>query len=278
MDWWRTGFDGAIAFRYLAGHRGRRLGRFQVEHVTPGCFIAAPDEGGYAMELRGRRVEVQVGSASIVPPGQPHLIEDLGAARMVREWVSVRWTVLGTIDLFDLILPPLAVGGRAGEAISRIVPELNAAARACVEFDLGVLAEREARGCELLRIVLAESRNREGLHARISTIARMRPALELMQARLADPIGRAALARSVGLSETRFHVVFASALGCSPYAYFRRLRLARACELLSSTQEPIAAIAGAVGFRDAFHFTRSFTAAYGASPRAYRAQVRQAWS
>jgi transcriptional regulator GlxA family with amidase domain len=50
-----------------------------------------------------------------------------------------------------------------------------------------------------------------------------------------------------------------------------RLRLERACALLSRSSQAIATVAQEVGFYDQSHFNRAFRQAYGAAPSNYRA-------
>jgi AraC family transcriptional regulator, positive regulator of tynA and feaB len=56
----------------------------------------------------------------------------------------------------------------------------------------------------------------------------------------------------------------------------RLRRLARAREELTDSDRTVSAIAHRWGFSDPSHFTRSFKAAYGLSPRAYRLAAREA--
>jgi AraC family transcriptional regulator len=85
----------------------------------------------------------------------------------------------------------------------------------------------------------------------------------------------AELAAAAGLSRAHFSVVFARATGLPPVRYVRRARLERARELLAAGDLPVAAVARAVGFRDAAHFHRAFAREEGLTPGRYRAQARE---
>ena len=54
------------------------------------------------------------------------------------------------------------------------------------------------------------------------------------------------------------------------HQYLISYRIARAIDLLTTTDESINAIAAAVGFRDICHFTRIFRQKTGQIPSAYR--------
>lgn len=77
--------------------------------------------------------------------------------------------------------------------------------------------------------------------------------------------------RHVGKSHTLVDRAFRTALGTSVQKEIMRLRLARATELLTSTDLPIRDVARASGFASFSYFCSSFAAAHGMSAAAYRA-------
>jgi transcriptional regulator GlxA family with amidase domain len=56
----------------------------------------------------------------------------------------------------------------------------------------------------------------------------------------------------------------------SPMAYLRKMRVERMARLLVSTDLSIAEAARSVGWRNQFHASQCFHAAYGISPTEYR--------
>ena len=80
----------------------------------------------------------------------------------------------------------------------------------------------------------------------------------------------AAIAAAARMSTFRFARGFKKAIGHSPYQYVIERRLVRAEELLRTTRESIADIAGSVGFSTQSHFTASVRNRFGATPRRYR--------
>jgi len=96
-------------------------------------------------------------------------------------------------------------------------------------------------------------------------------ARDLVDARYAEPLDVADLARTAGLSRAHFSREFKSAFGESPHAYLLTRRLERAAALLRSTDRPVIEICFAVGLRSVGSFTTSFTRAYGMTPTVYRA-------
>jgi len=78
------------------------------------------------------------------------------------------------------------------------------------------------------------------------------------------------LAAMASMSKNTFLRAFRRCYGSSPMSYLARVRLAKACELLATSDRSVTAIAQSVGFADHSHFTRTFHKAYGRSPREYR--------
>lgn len=91
-----------------------------------------------------------------------------------------------------------------------------------------------------------------------------------MQLHAHTQVGLADCAEHLGLSLSRTGALVRQHCG-APFALVRRRhRLARACQLLQGSDDPVAAIARSCGFEDPAWFSRAFTAAYGCSPRDWR--------
>ena len=99
-------------------------------------------------------------------------------------------------------------------------------------------------------------------------------AQEMMAAYGEAEIALEAMARECGLSPRAFVDAFKRKTGLLPHQWQRAARLDRARDLLVTTDWSIAQIALAVGFADQSHFSRYFSARFGASPRAWRVANR----
>ncbi len=82
------------------------------------------------------------------------------------------------------------------------------------------------------------------------------------------------LAAAAGLSVPHFSQLFRRQTGHAPIDYLIRQRIRRACRLLDTTDQSVAAIAAEVGYDDAYYFTRCFRRVMGCPPRAYRRIVK----
>ena len=78
------------------------------------------------------------------------------------------------------------------------------------------------------------------------------------------------LAARAGLSSSHFSAKFRALTGYSVTEYVKRLRMARARQLLVTSDHTIAEIAAIVGYADAFYFSRQFHVVHGASPSQFR--------
>jgi transcriptional regulator GlxA family with amidase domain len=95
-------------------------------------------------------------------------------------------------------------------------------------------------------------------------------ARDLADARYAEPVTVADMARAAGPSRAHFSREFKRAFGESPHQYLLTRRLERAAALLATTDWPVADICFAVGASSLGSFTASFSRIFGESPTAYR--------
>ncbi|MGY0709773.1 GlxA family transcriptional regulator [Azospirillum argentinense] len=98
------------------------------------------------------------------------------------------------------------------------------------------------------------------------TDARVRQATHFIEQRLDSPPSVEAIARYVGVSARQLERSFQAALGISPSAFQRRLRLDYGRWLLEHTRRTITEIAFDCGFADAAHFSRDFKTQFGEMP------------
>lgn len=85
-----------------------------------------------------------------------------------------------------------------------------------------------------------------------------------------EPSPVAAMIRLSGLSERSFARRFKQATGLSAMEYVHTLRLEEAKQMLESEDDPVEAIAQAVGYEDAAFFGRLFRRKVGITPAQYR--------
>lgn len=99
---------------------------------------------------------------------------------------------------------------------------------------------------------------------------RVRQAAHYIEQRIDNPPSLDAIARYVGLGRRQLERAFHEALGVSPIAFQRSLRLEYGSWLLLNNPPSITQIALDCGFSDGAHFSRDFRARFGVSPREYQ--------
>ncbi|MGK9232237.1 AraC family transcriptional regulator [Inquilinus limosus] len=102
------------------------------------------------------------------------------------------------------------------------------------------------------------------------TPVQLRRVTEFIEAQLEADLGLVDLARQVGLSTHHFGQAFKASTGVPPHKYVLQRRVARAEELLLSSELPIAEIAAAVGFSSQSHMTYQFRKLTGTTPSRFR--------
>jgi len=95
-------------------------------------------------------------------------------------------------------------------------------------------------------------------------------ARDLIDGGYEQPLDLEALARKAAVSPRHFSRSFRDAFGETPHQYLISRRLERARHLLRTTEDTVAEICFAVGFRSVGSFTTSFTRHVGVSPTTYR--------
>jgi transcriptional regulator GlxA family with amidase domain len=89
---------------------------------------------------------------------------------------------------------------------------------------------------------------------------------------LHSKIRMADLARVTKFSRCKFNRTFKASFGCTPRQYLRRMRIARAQNLMTMSSDPLCQIATECGFADQSHFTHCFRKVVGESPAMWRAR------
>ena len=95
-------------------------------------------------------------------------------------------------------------------------------------------------------------------------------AIRDMEEHYAEDLRIEQVAASVFLSRHQFTKVFSEAVGQTPRAYLRHIRIERAKALLGLTRLSMNIVADQSGFGEAAYFARAFRAATGMTPTEYR--------
>ncbi len=242
----------------------RAHGMTRLNGIGQAVLIVCVRGAGWC-EIGGVRHTVRAGQVLVVPPGEPHSYQ----ADQDDPW-TVWWLHVAGPDLPEL----LRTSRLTARAPVREVPDLYRVV-GLVEEVVRVL-ERDSAATSLLvasgaawhlLAILSALSDDPGVDS--SPIDRAR---DYLREHLADHLSINDLAAMAHLSASHFASLFRARVGVPPLRYLTDLRMARARELLDTTDRTIASIAEEVGYRDPFYFSRQFSAIHGVTPRAYRAQ------
>ena len=178
-----------------------------------------------------------------------------------------RWYVMRAADMPRFGEIELVLGLLAREIDSRASDTLGS--ETVVQSLLDVLFT------QLIRKIIEHSRAVPHSWGHALQHTHVRTALELMHEDCAHEWTLDELAARVGLSRAGFAQKFRTALGAPPLQYLTTLRVQKAMRLLSTSEDKLDTIAQAVGYRDAFSFSKVFKKLVGVPPKAYRQQDQQ---
>jgi AraC family transcriptional regulator, glycine betaine-responsive activator len=117
----------------------------------------------------------------------------------------------------------------------------------------------------------AAGAQRAGLMERVGTANRaVLDAVTAMESHIGDPLDLGQLARAAGVGPRQLNRLFREKLGLSTMAFYRRLRLETARNLMRNAPLAVTEVALATGFASSAHFSRACRSEYGAPPSRLR--------
>ncbi len=243
-----------------------RHGRIRRNGAPQAIVILCVDGAGWC-ELDGMRHDVFPGQFLIIPPRTPHSYY----AAVDRPW-SIWWLHVAGSDVLALLpsigltlrepTAPLANPGRIFALVESVCDDL------ATDETSGSLVAAAGGAWNLLARLAAERSMRVVGHQPIAQV------LAYLREHLDSPAKVPELAQMVGYSASHFSARFRAATGYTVTEYVKRLRMARARQLLIMSSASIAEIAEAIGYQDPFYFSRQFAAVHQVSPRRFRARMK----
>ncbi|MBP0595885.1 GlxA family transcriptional regulator [Paraburkholderia sp. LEh10] len=178
-------------------------------------------------------------------------------------------------------------GVEASEELFEIGPRRITCAGGTASIDMMLDLIARSHGAALAssisgQFVLSRIRQRSD-HQRMEIAARygvhnpkLIQVISVMEQNMEEPLAPADLAQEIGVTRRQLERLFCSSLKDTPTHFYLQLRLDRARELLQQTDMSITAICVACGFESPSHFSRTYRARFGASPRRDRSPLRSA--
>ncbi|MFX1765467.1 GlxA family transcriptional regulator [Paraburkholderia sp. A1RI-2L] len=185
--------------------------------------------------------------------------------------VTLHWEALSA---FRERYPSVAASGDLFEIGERRITCAGGTASIDMMLDLIARSHGAALASSISeQFVLSRIRQRSD-HQRMEIAARygvhnpkLIQVIGVMEQNMEEPLAPADLAQAIGVTRRQLERLFCSLLKDTPTHFYLQLRLDRARELLRQTDMSITAICVACGFESPSHFSRTYRARFGASPR-----------
>ena len=238
--------------------------RVRQEAIDQYVLIYCVDGSGWYV-LKGQRYEVKRNQYFILPAGTPHEYGATEGERWTIYWVHFRGEHASVYA--EGAQKPQEVKAAMNSNISNrnnIFEEILST----LHFGDGIEDLRYASS--LLHYYLASLRYLRQYRNTVRYDGVVNAAIHYMKENVERHLTLQDVLDYVGYSSTRFSALFKKETGSSPLAYFNRLKIEYACQMLKTTDMHINQICYKVGIEDSLYFSRMFSKVMGMSPSEYR--------
>ena len=262
------------------GRWDRSVDGFIHRKTCPCAIVAQVTMGQYEIACgKERPVLIKTGEAFLTAPDVPLTIThhcDQRTGLMMSHWIHFSFSVFDALDLMRFLKLPPRVEERWASTFGGVSEDLLAvqAPPTGNHNDLATAARINELAFKLLRLLCEFLPPESGLAGVSTGMTRLLPAIEHTRRHLDTKTTVAEMAKRVGLSTPRFHAEFRRWFGEPPLEHVRKMRLAKASELLRGTDLSLEETAQATGFCNQFHLSREFKKMYGRPPSAFRRDSR----
>ncbi len=252
----RVGFQGPSPAHYIP----RPTGSYDY------ILIYCTDGRGW-LEIGGREWRVEKQGAFLIPRHVPHSYGADPDRPWSNYWVHFQGRQGGAFT--EMIMPdisnPVIHLHRHEETVS-LIEQLYQYMSQVHTYSTLVAATgalSQLLGVIQMRMRSSEQRNRTADENIDRTV-------EFMQRNLGRKLTLKDLATLAGMSPNHYGVLFGKRYYSTPIDYFNRMKIQRACELLTTTDMRIGEVGEQLGFPDPYYFSRLFKKVMGIAPRDYR--------
>jgi AraC-like DNA-binding protein len=230
------------------------------------------NRGAGTLALGGATHDLRPGSCFLYGPGLPHQIESSADNPLGKYFIGFTGSGVGGFLARYEIEPGFVSRCLKGETIRRTFDTL---------IDRGVRKSRLARPlCALITRQLllmcrddaADPGNTDS--PAFATYTRVREHIERHYLELGT---LESIAKACAIDAPYLCRLFARYHDESPYQFLTRLRMDHASRLLLESDASVKSVAAALGFKDAFHFSRVFKAVHHVPPSRFRQSMHPQW-
>jgi AraC family transcriptional regulator of arabinose operon len=244
----------------------RAHGLVRPEGVPQSVILVCTRGSGWC-EVGGARHAVRAGQVVVLPPHAAHAYGADDSSPWTLWWLHVAGRDL--TEFLRVAGLTTAAPVRELSDVYRVVALVEEVVQA-MERDQTFASALSASGAAWHLMALLCSERTAGA-PRISAVGQ---AQEYLRQHVIERVTIEELAALARLSPSRFAARFREETGSTPLKYQTQLRMARARELLDTTDLPVASVAERSGYSDAFYFSRQFKSVHGVTPVSYRQQSK----
>ncbi len=240
------------------------LSEYQLVYITQG--------GGLFESQRTDQREIGAGDVFLLFPGRWHRYRPDPDRGWAEYWIGFNGTYADQImSHFFLVGEPVLHVGYDQELLrlfQSIVDMMQAAPRGYRQMMAGntVAALARVRALAMSREIPSDRHTQK-----------MEEACLFLLEHAAQRVDLNALARRLGYSYSRFRTRFKAHTGLSPRQYQIEIRINRARDLLTQSDQPISQISDRLGFYSVYYFSRFFKERTGMTPSACRGLGAVRW-
>ena len=231
--------------------------------------------------IDGKNYEVEEGDLILLNPGTYHRSragyskEGLKECYIGFSKVSFKGCESGYFPLFKNNQKIMKMTDKMKKNIFQICNAMNKEARECGAGRYFMLKAYLIQAlCMIIREQREEKQEGEGKGYIFQSTGKkyvVQQIMKYMEENYQEKISLEQIAANMYLSSFYIAKIFKSETGDTPINYLIRLRMEKAKEILEiSPEEPIKEVAAAVGYSDAYHFSKLFKKHYGISPLYYK--------
>ncbi|MEF3302900.1 AraC family transcriptional regulator [Paenibacillus sp. GYB003] len=216
--------------------------------------------------------EARAGQLYLLPAGVQQTLTTSASRPCYKYWCHFT-AAIGELNPFQMLKLPfvIEVGGAEADAVETMFADLVAHMR---RKELAASLKVKSILYDLLHFYMERCDITEVRTKATLTYEKMKAAAAYMRDHMASEVTVEELSRLFHLTPNYFAQQFKAMLGVSPIQYLKRIRLAKAVELLRATDMSVTEVAAAVGM-ELHYFSRLFKSSQNFSPKDYRQLYRR---
>ncbi len=242
------------------------------EKALPWAVYAQSVKGWYEISVNnGLFRKTEPGGAFLVPANNlMRIVHRTQKNEMEINWIHVQCTVYDSLDLLSFYRLPVILSPAKAKFIGGLVRKVRALQQDSAPQSTPCLLKMKSLAFDIMGKICQCGTPIEFHKA--TAIERLLPVIRAIEERPDRPLTLVNMAKLIGVSVPRLHVMFREIFRLSPHRYLLEARVKAARMKLLVTDTSIQDIAFATGFDDPYHFSRAFKRLTGLAPSLYREQ------